>query len=308
MNSREKLKVRLGINTGFATNRFPEPEEWIRLVKEDFGLKYVQFTADLLNPSLPDNIIKSQVNKIKKNLSKYDVKVEHAFTSSYTRVNHLAHPDKKIQKYWINWFKKFADISRQLGAVSFGSHLGILSIADYKDNSRREARFKDLMKNWKEVASYAKKVGFKYVTWEPMSIAREFGETISETKRLQKILNDEFPIPMKLCLDVDHGDVASKNTNDKNPYEWIRMFGKEAPFIHIKQSLKDKGGHWPFTPEYNKRGIIFPDKIIKSIRESGAKDILLLLELSFREREPFESGVIGDIKDSVEFWKPYVTC
>jgi len=43
-------KFKLGINTGFATNRFPEPEVWLRIVGKDLGLRCVQFVADLLNP------------------------------------------------------------------------------------------------------------------------------------------------------------------------------------------------------------------------------------------------------------------
>ena len=30
-----KMKLCLGINTGFAVNRFPLPEEWMKIVGED---------------------------------------------------------------------------------------------------------------------------------------------------------------------------------------------------------------------------------------------------------------------------------
>ena len=55
---------RLGINTGFAVNRYAEPEEWTAILKI-VGVKYAQFTADLLNVSLPDKIINNQLIRIK---------------------------------------------------------------------------------------------------------------------------------------------------------------------------------------------------------------------------------------------------
>ena len=45
----------LGINLGFAVNRYPEPEDWINAVAE-IGVNRVQFVADLLNPDLPSNL------------------------------------------------------------------------------------------------------------------------------------------------------------------------------------------------------------------------------------------------------------
>ena len=41
----------IGINLGFANNRFPEPEVWTRIINE-VGVKNVQFVADILNPML----------------------------------------------------------------------------------------------------------------------------------------------------------------------------------------------------------------------------------------------------------------
>ncbi len=53
-------KVELGINNCFAIGRYPEPEEWLRIVKEELGLQHVQFSFDLLDPVIIDEeIVKS---------------------------------------------------------------------------------------------------------------------------------------------------------------------------------------------------------------------------------------------------------
>ncbi|MCK5214139.1 MAG: TIM barrel protein [Candidatus Omnitrophica bacterium] len=300
------MNVNLGINTGFALNRFSSPQEWIPLVADIFGLKKIQFTADLLNPSLPDEIIDEQVATINALTKKHNVVIEQTFTSAFTRVNHLAHPDAKIRDYWVNWFCRYVDISVALGAKSMGSHFGILTVRDNADPEIKKQRFQQNVEGWKKIADHAASKGMDYLLWEPMSIPREMGETIVETKRVHYIVNQDIALPMKLCLDVDHGDVSSDNPADTDPYAWIRAFAKEAPVIHLKQTLRDKGGHWPFIPEKNKNGKIIPEEFLQELEKAGVEEVILFFEFSFREREPFESRVISDIKASVEYWKPFV--
>ena len=54
---------KLGLNTGFAVNRYSDSDSWTKLVNK-CGINSVQFTADLLNPSLPQKIISSQLIKL----------------------------------------------------------------------------------------------------------------------------------------------------------------------------------------------------------------------------------------------------
>lgn len=301
------MQLTLGINTGFALNRFPMPEDWVPLVAEEFGLRVVQLTADLINPSLPDSIIDDQIQRLKALCKKHNVEIRHTFTGAFTRVNHLAHPDPAVRQYWLNWFYRFVDISCQLGAENMGSHLGIFSVSDNNDPRKKSERFAHVVDGWQKIASYGAKRGLKYLTWEPMSIAREMGETISEAQRIQKAVNENMAIPMRLCLDVDHGDVASPDARDTDPYSWLQVLAKDSPILHLKQTYTNKGGHWPFVPEYNALGKILPDRLLTVLEESGVKEMTLLLELSFKEREPYESRVIHDIKTSVDYWKPFVT-
>lgn len=301
------MHVQLGINTGFALNRYSTPQQWIPLVAETFGLRVVQFTADLLNPSLPDEIIADQLEQIKTLLAKYEVSVPHTFTSAFTRVNHLSHPYQKIRDYWVKWFKRFVDISVALGAESMGSHLGILTVPDLQDPVRRAQRFQQTISGWHRIAAYAAERGLAYLTWEPMSIPREYGETQAEARRIHQALNNGSPLPFKLCLDVDHGDVSSPHAADTDPYAWIAAFATEAPIIHLKQTSANKHGHWPFAPEYNQSGRITPANLLTALEAAGVQKVTLFLELSFREREPYESRLVQDIVASVDYWRPYVS-
>ena len=299
------MTVRFGINTGFATNRFSEPEEWTRVVNSS-GIKYVQFTADLLNVSMPRRIIDTQTKRILKACRKNNIKVLSTFTSAFTRVNHLAHPDKDIRNYWIGWFKRFAELTIDLDSNVFGSHFGIFTNKDNSNPSLREMRRQQNIECWHEVGEYAKSLGIDHILWEPMSISREQGETLEACYKLQEDVNVKTPIPFKICLDVDHGDATSGNPKDVDYLEWIRMFKNDSSCIHLKQSSDNKGGHWPFTKEHNAEGKIQPLKIMEELNKSDLS-IDLMLELSFKERDPIDSNVEKAINESAEYWGNFVT-
>ncbi len=300
-------KFKLGINAGFATNRFPESEVWLKIVGKDLGLRYAQFVADLLNPFLPDEVIEREIIKLKENALKYNVKIDTTFTGAFTRVNHLMHPDTLQRKVWFDWFKRWFEISAKLGARGSGAHFGTISVTDFNDEKRRKFLVKEAISSWRKLARLGAKLGFKFLIFEPMSIPREMACTIDSTKELLEKLNEgDLPIPIRLCLDVDHGDLASSDLRDRDSYTWLRELAHLSPVIHIKQSTKNKNAHWPFTEEYNKMGIISPPRVMEAIEASGAEGVVLLFEFSHRERYPTEYQVIDDLKKSVEYWRKYI--
>ncbi|MDC0393310.1 hypothetical protein OAM22_00750 [Candidatus Pelagibacter sp.] len=296
------MNLKLGLHLGYASTRFYEPKIWTEMVRNEFDLNYVQFTSNLLEPTLPNQIISDEIDKIKFFSKKYNIKIDHTFTSP--RNNFFGHSNKKIRMYWSKWLMKFLWISKKLGAEGAGSLLGIMSFNDVNKNFKQ--REKDIIDGWKKLSIYGKKIGLKYLLWEPMSIRRELGDTIKYTKYLHKKLNINSKIPILLNLDVDHGNHFSKDKRDGNPYEWLNGLSNLSPSIHIKQKTKDIYTHKPFIKKYNKSGIIKPDKILKSLEKSNCKDTTLYFEFSFREREPFDSQSIKDIKESVKLWRQYV--
>lgn len=300
------MNVTLGINTGFAINRFPEPDDWTSIVADELGLDTVQFTADLLNPFMPDGVVESELKTIRGLCERKGIRVQTTFTSAFTRVNHLMHPNPEIQRVWIDWFKRFFRLSHDLGAEGTGSHFGIMSVRDNADPMTRERRIRQGVDAWRELSEFGASIGLKYLIFEPMSVPREVAETIAATQDILDRCAQGFAIPMLLCLDVDHGDLQSTNPDDTDPHAWIRAFGKVSPCIHIKQSLRDKGGHYPFTAEYNARGKIIPHEILNTMREAGVSECTLLLEISHRERWPSDYTVVADLKESVEYWRPAV--
>jgi hypothetical protein len=240
-------------------------------------------------------------------LKRTGVRVTSGMTGPYGRLNHFGHSDADVRRYYVDWFKTFADITAELGGSSVGTQFAIFTYRDFDDPSRREELIKIAIDCWAEVAEHGRAAGLSYVFWEPMSVGREFGETIAACLSLQERLTAaKMAIPMWMMADIDHGDVTSANLDDVDPYAWARAVPKVSPIIHIKQSLMDKGGHRPFTAEFNAKGRIQPAPLLRAFADGGAENNEICLELSFKEREPNDRQVISQIAESVAFWAPHI--
>lgn len=293
------MKLKLGINLGFAINKYTEPEEWTRIVGEVLNLRHVQFVADLLNPFLPKDYIEDQIQRIKSSTEKYGISVDSVFTSAFTRVNHLMHPDKEARKIWLRWFKDLFGIAARLGVRTGGSHFGILTFASYNDAGKREMLVEEGVKGWQELSFYAKELGFESLIFEPMSVPREMANTVEETMALMERVNANCGVPMRICLDVGH----APHPEQRDPYPWIEKLGAYSPVIHLQQTVLHKSNHWPFTPEFNEQGIIRPGKVLAALEKSGCKEALLMFEISHREHFDSDFRILEDLKASVDYWR-----
>ena len=301
------MPLTLSLNTNPLVNRFAEPADLIETVARDLRIRDLQLTHEFINPSWQAPVIHRLTRDMQAALKRTGVRVTSGMTGPYGRLNHFGHPDKDVRRYYVDWFKTFADITADLGGHSVGTQFAIFTYKDYDNPVRREELIEIAIDCWGEVAEHALAAGLSYIFWEPMSIGREFGETIDACLSLQdRLTKAAFAIPMWMMADIDHGDVTSSNPDDYDPYAWARAVPKVSPIIHIKQSLMDKGGHRPFTAEFNAKGRIQPEPLLKAFGEGGAKDNEICLELSFKEREPNDRQVIAQIAESIAFWAPHI--
>ncbi len=297
----------LSLNTNPLVNRFAEPDDLVETVAHDLRIRDLQLTHEFINPSWPAPLVRRLTREMAAALARTGVRVTSGMTGPYGRLNHFGHPDGEVRRYYVDWLRTFADIVGELGARSVGTQFAILTYRDYDDLAHREALVDAAIDCWGEVADHARAAGLDYVFWEPMSVGREFGHTIADCLALQeRIEAARLPLPMWMMADIDHGDVTSPDPADTNPYAWARAVPRKSPIIHIKQSSMDKGGHRPFTPEYNEGGRIQPAALLAAVREGGGRDNEICLELSFKEREPHDREVIPAIAASVAFWAPHL--
>ena len=301
------MPLTLSLNTNPLVNRFADPDDLIETVAREIKIRDLQLTHEFINPSWPAAVTRRLTRQMNAALLRTGVRVTSGMTGPYGRLNHFGHPDAEVRRYYVDWFKTFADITADLGGTSVGTQFAIFTYRDFDDPARREELIDIAIDCWAEVAEHGKAAGLGYVFWEPMSVGREFGETIAACRLLQDRLTAAgMAIPMWMMADIDHGDVTSADPDDVDPYAWARAVPRVSPIIHIKQSLMDKSGHRPFTTEFNTRGRIQPEPLLAALAEGGARDNEICLELSFKEREPNDRQVIPQIAESVAFWAPHI--
>jgi D-erythrulose 1-phosphate 3-epimerase len=297
----------LSLNANPLVNRFAEPGDLIETVARDLRIRDLQLTHEFINPSWPAHVIRRLTRDMQAACERTGVRVTSGMTGPYGRLNHLGHPDPEVRRYYLDWFKGYAEIIADLGGLAVGTQFAIFTYRDFDDPARREALMRIAIDGWAKVAEHAKGTGLRYLFWEPMSIGREFGETIAACLALQERLSAAaMAIPMWMMADIDHGDVTSPNPDDYDPYAWARAVPRLSPIVHVKQSLVDKGGHRPFTAAFNARGRIRPEPLLEALRAGGGADNEICLELSFHEREPTDREVIPQIAESIAYWAPHV--
>ncbi|MEM4250288.1 MAG: hypothetical protein QW828_00410, partial [Candidatus Bathyarchaeia archaeon] len=100
--------------------------------------------------------------------------------------------------------------------------------------------------------------------------------TIAEGIQMLEALNAKSPVPFYMHCDTGHMAVAAKDDEnhtfrDKDPYYWLRQryAGMGKIFVHLQQTDALASRHWPFTPEYNRKGFIEARKVIQAIEDSG---------------------------------------
>jgi D-erythrulose 1-phosphate 3-epimerase len=300
------MSFSLSINTNPLVNRFAEPEDVISVLTDEIGIGHIQLVHEFINPSWNGATVKRLTDRMAKACSSKRAKITSIMTGPYGRLNHFVHPDAEVRDYYVAWFKGMADIAADLDCPAIGTQFGIFTFRDYDDPARRAKLMQVALDCWRSVADHAQSRGLTWLFWEPMSVGRELGHTLAATQELQDWINvAKLPVPLKPMVDIDHGDVTSPNPADVDPYAWAQAFATQSPIIHIKQSTMNKGGHWPFTAQYNKDGRITPEKLLAEIETGGGANNELCLELAFREREPTDRSVVAALRESVAYWAPH---
>ena len=138
-----------------------------------------------------------------------------------------------------------------------------------------------------------------------MSISREQGHKCNDINFIIDQLSDSA-IPIRLCLDPDHGDLTSSNQLDYDPYHLLKTYLPHSSQLHLKQTSLDKRKNGPFTGPLQENGLIDADRVLQHVCEAGIDhmdDFELILELNAREREPDDSCIVQAVSQSLDYWR-----
>ncbi|NLX42274.1 MAG: sugar phosphate isomerase/epimerase [Chloroflexi bacterium] len=223
-------------------------------------------------------------------------------TGTFSRTNHLMFPQDDLRALWVGFFRRFIDLGVALGAQSVGSHFGILSVYDVSHVDRYRARVDEAVRLWQELSFYARERGLPYLYFEPMSVPREMGNTISQARELHERLNAHAGVPIDMCLDVGH----APHPLERDPYQWLEKLAPYAPIVHLQQTEAGYSRHLPFAPEYNAEGIVDAERVLSILASRGRDKVWLGFEILHRERWEQEAEVIPHHVASARYWRALI--
>ena len=300
------MNLHLGINTIYAAKRWPEPDEWGRQVTERWGLKYVQFCFDLLDPRTSVDARQAMTAKVREASAKYGFEVQSAFIGGGAYAyNLLLHPFPELRKDALEWCRLAAITAAEMGAQGVGGPIAAASMKDYRNPAKRQWLKDTLVEGMRAFANYAADQGLKFVCWEPTPIGREILIHLDEARELYERLNENVPVPVHFLLDVGHQCSYEAAGKDRDTYLWLRELGKYSPMIHLQQMDGTWDRHWTFTKAHNAEGVVRMDRVVQALEQSGAEEVFLFPELIHPFEFP-EDELLAEIDESYEYLKQYV--
>jgi len=290
----------LGINTCFAVKRWPEPEEWARIVSEEFGLKAVQFTFDLMDPRAGAGVVAATIDHTRIACARQGITIHSTFTGFIPYMgNLLLHPEPAFREDAKAWFKAAIEVTARMKVASTGGYFGSLSMKDVGDPVRRQERMDFWLDALRELAQEARDKGLESLLIEPMAGWREPPTGIGESLALADM---KTAVPLRIAIDLGHQIARGREGDDLDPYAWLKKVSPKAGVIHLQQSNDRYDMHQAFTPEANKTGRIDPKRAVEAIRASGAEKAVLMFEV-IHACEEDERKVLQEIRSSVDQWR-----
>ena len=74
------MRLQLGINTCFAVKRYPLPEEWAPIVRDELDLRLVQHSLDLVDLHAEEERLRSQADALRFATEAHDLELHSTFT------------------------------------------------------------------------------------------------------------------------------------------------------------------------------------------------------------------------------------
>lgn len=199
-------RIFLAIDNCFASKRWTEPEEWMKVIKE-LGIHYVEASAD--NECDPlymgTEYMNDWVKEVEQCSKRYGMKVANLYSGHGTYATlGLAHTDIRIRDRFLNeWLKPMVKTAGILGA-GLGFFCHAFSDSVLQDCKKYAEMEEDLYNRLGVLAGYAKDNGYGPICVENMYTPHQIPWTI---KGAEKLLREVYKInfaPFYITIDVGH--------------------------------------------------------------------------------------------------------
>lgn len=288
------MTLPLGVNLSFAVKRWPEPEVWAAFVREELGVKLVQFSFDLLDPWWPEELSRPLAHRIRDAAKAEGLTLHSAFVglAAYT-YNGLLHPEAEGRRAAYGWFERAADLTAEMGAAAVGGPVGGLSVRQAAQSTLVKRRYDELVAALGALSAHAKRAGLAEVLLEPTPLVREVPSTVAEAEQFLKDLRDVTAIPVRYALDLGHALYRPLYGAEASLEPWLALGGAVA-LVHLQQTDAQSDSHWGFSYP----GMVDVAAVAAQLKRARI-DVPLILEV-FYPFEQDDEAVRRDIVASVQ--------
>lgn len=323
-NVGKTVHVDLGVNAAFMTRRYEEPESWAKIISS-LGFDYVSFDSDALDwfySGDPDYIIRT-AKETRSIFENAGLKIVDYLTGvAPYRFFGLAHKDPEARAQMYRWMEGAIEIAAALGAESVSGRFDAFSVEVLADPEAYQARYDELMRQYKALALQAKKRGLSAIGIEQMYVPSLVPYTIAGSKKYFADANNgnEEGAVIRPVVDTGHACGQNYGTSGDDLYyeKWLEEFGVLGNTVHIQQSRRTGSDHAPFDRDGG-GGDVKIDQIIRSIEYSAANyeknalsgivpvpdNIYLILE-ALPSTADTEEKVLDGLQQSIEYLRTVV--
>ena len=289
--------MKIGLNLSFAVKRWLEPEYVAKMLRQDLGAKYIQFSWDIVDPWWPSVSRDTLARQWGDALRAEGLVLDSTFSgmASYMFPQLLA-PSKQMREISIQYFKHAMRMTVAMGTDALGFPLGGMTNSDAYSPKRREHVYHQALDHMRELASYAKAVGLKQILIEPTPVFTEYPSTPQECRRLMEDLDGSTDVPVRLLIDWGHALMESYLGADANVDVWLSQCHPYIRSFHLQQTDGKLDRHWGFTQD----GVVNVLEIKESLARYELDDLISFVEAAY-PIEMTDDAVFEDIKKSMEY-------
>jgi D-erythrulose 1-phosphate 3-epimerase len=295
-------ELRLGVNTCFAVKNWPRPADWLEVVAS-WGIERVQFSMDMLDPFMPG--AREAAEEIGTLAAGRGIRIDSTFTGAAAyHSNLLSHPDARYRAHALEWYRGVIQLTAAMGARATGGHMGALSVAEGRSPAVCQARTDGLIESIAALGDEARRCGIECLLWELMPSPFEPPHTPAEALELLDRANERSPVPVRLCYDLGH-TCAPGVLSAADPevvYTWLAQLLHVTPMVHLQQTDGLGDRHWPFCGDFERQGIIVPERVRALLAASPLDAVDLVLEI-LHPPEATPEQILDDWARSIQHWQ-----
>ena len=199
-------KIYLAIDNCFASKRWTQPREWMRVIRE-LGLTGIEASADTECDPLymGEEFTRDWIKDVKRQCAQTGCVVRNVYSGHGTyATSGLSHYDRRVtERFRDAWMKAQMDTARALGA-GFGFFAHGFDETLLQDDALYAAKLDELYDTLAELARYANQTGVRYVGIEQMYSPHQPPWTLDGMRELFQEVCRRAGAPFYVTLDLGH--------------------------------------------------------------------------------------------------------